>query len=124
MRFLHQLDLRIQQHIAWILLILGIAIYASFMGYQAVLRYTTFKATAFDLGNMDQVLWNTIHGRLFQFTNQAIDWYGPPTRLAVHVEPIMLLVSLLYTFSADPRALLIFQTLILAAGAPAVFLIA
>src|SRR2546421_3823755 len=50
----------------------------------------TFKATAFDLGNMDQVMWNTIHGRLFQFTNQAIDWYGPPTRLAIHFEPIIL----------------------------------
>jgi uncharacterized membrane protein len=83
----------------------------------------TYKATAFDLGNMDQVLWNTIHGRPFQFTNQAIDWYGPPNRLAVHVEPILLLVSLLYAFHADPRTLLIFQTLVLAAGAPAVYLI-
>src|SRR5256886_9649860 len=110
-------DVRTQERIAWGLLILLMLVYAVEMSHQAVLRYTTFKATAFDLGNMDQVLWNTIHGRLFQFTNQAIDWYGPPTRLAVHVEPIMLLVSLLYTFSADPRALLIFQTLILAAGA-------
>lgn len=98
-------------------------IYVLDMGYQSVLRYLTFKATAFDLGNMDQVLWNTIHGRLFQFTNQAIDWYGPPNRLGVHVEPVMLVVSLLYALYADPRVLLIFQTLVLAAGAPAVFLL-
>ena len=87
------------------------------------MRYATFKATAFDLGNMDQVMWNTIHGRLFQFTNQAIDWYGPPTRLAIHFEPIILPLSLLYLFFADPRTLLIFQTLALASGALPVFLL-
>lgn len=123
MKFLKPLDLRAQQRVAWGLLILAMLVYTVIMSLESVVRYETFKATAFDLGNMDQVLWNTIHGRLFQFTNQAIDWYGPPTRLAVHVEPIMLLVSLLYAVRADPNTLLIFQTLVLAAGAPAVFLI-
>lgn len=123
MKFLKQLDLQTQRRIAWGLLILAMITYAVVMSVESVLRYDTFKATAFDLGNMDQVLWNTIHGRPFQFTNQAIDWYGPPNRLGVHVEPIMLLISLLYAFYADPRALLIFQTLVLVAGAPAVFLL-
>lgn len=122
-KFFKQFDARKQQRAAWWLLAVMIVVYVLVMGFEAVLRYITYKATAFDLGNMDQVLWNTIHGRLFQFTNQAIDWYGPPTRLAVHFEPIMLLVSLLYAFHADPRVLLIFQTLVLAAGAPAVFLL-
>jgi uncharacterized membrane protein len=93
------------------------------MSYLAILRYETFKAGAFDLGNMDQVLWNTIHGRFFQFTNQAIDWYGPPTRLAIHFEPIILPLSLLYAFHADPRILLVFQTLVLGSGALPVFLL-
>jgi len=97
--------------------------YAVDISYQAILRYDTFKAAAFDLGNMDQVLWNTIHGRLFQFTNQAIDWYGPPTRLAIHFEPIILPLSLLYVFYADPRILLVFQTLVLVSGALPVFLL-
>jgi uncharacterized membrane protein len=123
MTFFKRLDLHRQLRIAWILLIVAMLVYIVDMSFQSVLRYETFKATAFDLGNMDQVLWNTIHGRPFQFTNQAIDWYGPPNRLAVHVEPILLVISLLYLFHADPRMLLIFQTLVLAAGAPAVFLI-
>ena len=105
-----------QQRIAlmatWIL-ILG---YIAWMSYETILRYDTFKATAFDLGNMDQVLWNTIHGRPFQFTNQGSDFYGPPTRLAIHVEPIILPLSLLYLFHADARLLLVFQTLTIAAG--------
>ena len=116
-------DQRSQERIAWGLLILVIVVYAVEMSHQAVLRYDTFKATAFDLGNMDQVLWNTIHGRFFQFTNQAIDWYGPPTRLAFHVEPIILPLSLLYLFHADPRILLVFQTLALVSGALPVFLL-
>src|SRR5712692_7676280 len=113
-----------QQQLAWCLLLLATIVYAIEMSHQALLRYDTFKATAFDLGNMDQVLWNTIHGRWFQFTNQAVDWYGPPTRLAIHFEPIILPLSLLYAFHADPRILLIFQTLALASGALPVFLLA
>src|SRR5713226_4205207 len=116
-------DARTQQQLAWGLLVLVMLVYAVEMSHQALLRYDTFKATAFDLGNMDQVLWNTLHGRLFQFTNQAIDWYGPPTRLAIHFEPIILLLSLLYIFHADPRILLIFQTLALVSGALPVFLL-
>src|SRR6266702_4870765 len=116
-------DLRAKQNIAWGILILIMLVYMVDMSYQAILRYETFKAGAFDLGNMDQVLWNTIHGRFFQFTNQAIDWYGPPTRLAIHFEPIILPLSLLYAFHADPRILLVFQTLALMSGALPVFLL-
>jgi uncharacterized membrane protein len=117
------LDKRRQQLLARWLLLLAVVVYALEMGYQAVLRYDVFKATAFDLGNMDQVLWNTIHGRWFQFTNQAVDWYGPPTRLALHFEPILLPLSLLYVFGSDPRILLVFQTLALASGALPIFLL-
>lgn len=120
---LKRFDIRRQRQIAWWLFIAVMLIYALEMSHQAVLRYDTFKATAFDLGNMDQVIWNTIHGRWFQFTNQATDYYGPPTRLAVHFEPIILPLSLLYFFYADPRILLIFQTLVLASGALPVFLL-
>src|SRR5438309_9357446 len=116
-------DSRRQQQAAWWLLFIAILIYAIVMSVESMLRYDTFKATAFDLGNMDQVLWNTIHGRFFQFTNQAIDWYGPPTRLAIHFEPIILPLSLLYVFHADPRILLVFQTLALGLGALPVFLL-
>ncbi|MDQ6661623.1 MAG: DUF2079 domain-containing protein [Chloroflexota bacterium] len=116
-------DAHRQTQLAWLLTFLFIIAYSVIMSYESILRYETFKASAFDLGNMDQVLWNTIHGRLFQFTNQAIDWYGPPTRLAIHFEPILLPLSLLYAFGANPRIILIFQTLVLAAGAFPVFLL-
>ncbi len=116
-------DLRAQVWLSLALLALVMIVYSLEMSHQALLRYDTFQATAFDLGNMDQVIWNTIHGRLFQFTNQAIDWYGPPIRLAIHFEPIILPLSLLYAFHADPRILLVFQTLTLVSGALPVYLL-
>jgi len=97
--------------------------YAVWMSDQALLRYNTFIAGAFDLGNMDQAIWNTLHGRPFQFTNHGSNWYGYPIRLAQHVEPIIFLLSLLYLFHADPQILLIFQTLALTSGALPVFLL-
>ncbi len=109
--------------VAWLLLILVTLVYAIVMGYESVLRYDMFKATAFDLGNMDQAIWNTLHGRFLVWTNQGDNYFGPPTRLAQHVEPILLLLSLLYTFHSDPRILLVFQTLVLASGALPVFLL-
>src|SRR5689334_8863412 len=120
---MQRFDRRAQLWVAWIFLIVVTLAYSLEMSHQAILRYDTFKATAFDLGNMDQAIWNTLHGRLFQFTNQGADWYGPPTRLGFHVEPILLPISLLYAFGADPRILLIFQTLVLALGAFPVFLL-
>ena len=112
-----------QVRFAWILLVVSMLVYMVWMGTLTVLRYETFTATAFDLGNLDQVIWNTIHGRPFALTNQGVDWYGPPTRLGFHVEPILLPLSLLYLFHADPRILLIFQTIVLALGAIPVFML-
>jgi uncharacterized membrane protein len=90
---------------------------------QSALRYDTFKATAFDLGNMDQAIWNTLHGRWFQFTNHGSNWYGIPIRLSQHVEPIIIPLSLLYLLYSDVHMLLGFQTLALALGSLPVFLL-
>ncbi|GAC1640132.1 MAG: hypothetical protein NVS4B9_32780 [Ktedonobacteraceae bacterium] len=117
------LSLTAQQRIAWILLALLMVAYALWMSDQAVLRYDTFKATAFDLGNMDQAIWNTLHGHPFEFTNRSDNYYGAPIRLAQHVEPIMLLLAPLYLFHADARILLVFQTLAVALGALPTFLL-
>ena len=112
-----------QQRLAWILLAVLIVAYTLWMSDQALLRYDTFKATAFDLGNMDQAIWNTLHGHPFEFTNRSDNYYGAPIRLAQHVEPILLLLAPLYLFHADARILLIFQTFAVAAGALPTFLL-
>ncbi len=91
--------------------------FACFVGYHALFRHWEFHSDAFDLGNMDQAVWNTLHGHPFRFTNRGNDDFGPPTRLSIHVEPIILPLSLLYLIHAGPATLLTTQTLALALGA-------
>jgi len=97
-----------------------IVAYAVFFGPLTVLKHDAFQTTAFDLGNVDQAVWNTRHGRPWAMTNIE----GLTNRLGTHVEPILLPISLLYFVWSDPRTLLIVQTLILALGAWPVYLLA
>lgn len=104
-----------------LLLAWGIALGgAFFFAALAVQRHNAFLTTAFDLGNYDQAIWNTAHGRLFQLTNIP----GVTTRLAHHVEPILLLLAPLYWVWSDPRALLIVQAVLVMLGAVPVYLVA
>ncbi len=80
----------------------------------------SFNTYAFDLGNMDQAAWNTIHGRILAFTNME----GVSTRLGIHCEPTLILVSTIYWLWSNPKALLLLQTLALASGAIPVYAVA
>jgi uncharacterized membrane protein len=97
-----------------------IALYIAFFGILTVQQHNAFQTTAFDLGNFDQAVWNTRHGRPFAMTNIE----GLTNRLGTHVEPILLPISLLYFVWSDPRALLLLQTVVIALGAWPVYLIA
>jgi uncharacterized membrane protein len=90
-----------------------IAAYVAHFGSLTVLKHNAFRTTAFDLGNVDQAVWNTRHGRPFAMTNIE----GLENRLGTHVEPILLPISLLYFVWSDPRALLLLQTVVIALGA-------
>jgi len=85
-----------------------------------VLKHEAFQTTAFDLGNMDQAVWNSLHGRLLPFTN----WGEEGTRLAYHVDPILVLISPLYLLYSDPKTLLVFQALVVGLGALPLFWLA
>lgn len=105
-----------QRFLAWLIALSLIAADIALVGQHALARYHTYHAYAFDLGNMDQAVWNTLHGHPFRFTNRGIDWFGPPTRLGVHVEPILFLIAPLYLLHASPETLIILQTIALALG--------
>jgi uncharacterized membrane protein len=97
-----------------------IALYIAFFGTLTILKHDAFQTTAFDLGNVDQAVWNTRHGRPLAMTNIE----GLSNRLGTHVEPILLPITLLYFVWSDPRALLILQTVVIALGAWPVYLLA
>ena len=52
-------------------LVLGIStvIFTLYFSAISILRYDNFYAGRFDLGNMDQTVWNTVHGRFFQLSD-------------------------------------------------------
>lgn len=104
-------------YLAYAIALAGIIFFSAF----AVQRHNAFLTTAFDLGNYDQAVWNTAHGRFFQLTNIP----EVSSRLAHHVEPILLFIAPLYWLWSDPRVLLIVQAGTVMAGAlPAYWLAA
>lgn len=112
-----------QRRLAWALLGLLVLADMVLVGQHTIGRYQTYRAAAFDLGNMNQAVWNTLHGSPLRFTNRGLDYWGPPTRLGVHVEPILFLVAPLYLIHDGPETLLLAQTIGMALGAIPLFLL-
>jgi uncharacterized membrane protein len=106
-----------QRRAAWLLTALAITLEVLILGGHVLQRHFGYHSEAFDLGNMDQAVWNTLHGHLLRFTNRGIDWYGPPIRLAEHVEPVLILIAPLYLVHAGAETLLVLQTVALVLGA-------
>ncbi len=104
-----------EKHAHAVILWIGIVSYIIYFSYVSIVKYLNFFMGKFDLGNMDQTVWNTLHGRIFMFTNP--DSTENISRLAFHADFILILLSPLYLIWSDPRMLLILQTVVLGLGA-------
>lgn len=112
----------VQKHWHIIFLGLGIFFYILYFSSASIARYDNFYTGRFDLGNMDQTVWNTSRGRIFQLTDP--DGTQIVSRLAYHADFILILLAPFYKIWSDPRLLLIIQTIVLAFGTIFIFLIA
>ena len=99
--------------------ILAYIVYLSFLSIQ---RYLSLNSSYYDLGIMNQVVYNTAHGRFLEMTNQALD--KNVSRLATHFDPILAFLAPFYFIYPSPSTLLIIQTIVLAIGAWFIYLIA
>lgn len=99
-----------------------IALYVIYFTVASFLRYNNFYTGRFDLGNMDQTVWNTAHGRIFQLTDP--DGTNIITRLSIHADFLLILLAPFYLIWQDPRMLLLIQTIVLALGSVFVYLLA
>ena len=103
------------------LLLAAVAAYAAGFGALSVLRHRSFETGRFDLGNMVQAVWSTAHGDPLEVTNLA----GEQTsRLASHVDPILVLFAPLWLVWPSPSMLLVVQSVAIALGALPVFWLA
>lgn len=96
-------------------LIFFVLLYSSFFSYFSIDRHNNFYSGRFDLGNMDQTIWNTLHGRIFMFTNP--DSTENVSRLVFHADFILILLTPFYVLWSDPRILLIIQSIVISFGA-------
>ncbi len=90
----------------------------------SVSRHLAYQSHAFDLGNMDQAVWNTLHGHFLRFTDMDVSGRVLQTRLAIHVEPLLAALAPLYLIHSGPETLLVVQSLVVATGAVPAYLLA
>ena len=95
-----------------ILIVTLMAIYMVVFTVFTIGRYVRYNATGWDLGIFTQLTWNAAHGRFLHNTIAEQN-----NMLGVHSPYITILLAPLMWLWADPRTLLIVQTLILGAGA-------
>jgi uncharacterized membrane protein len=74
--------------------------------------------TSWDLGNFSQALWSTWRGEILMSSLRGFSLLGD------HFHPMLFLLTPLYALLPFPQTLLVLQSLALASGAPAVYLLA
>src|SRR5512136_1113267 len=94
--------------------------YVLFFSAYTLQRHTSLHSFAADLSYIDQPMWNTLHGRFLERTMDD----RQVSRVAEHLEPIIVPVAFVFTLWDDVRAILIVQTVVLALGALPVYWIA
>lgn len=110
-----------KNYIYKILLSISILSFIIIFSHLSIKRYRTLNSYYYDLGIMNQVVYNTAHGRFLEMTNQ--DLKKNVSRLAIHFDPILAIFAPFYKIYEGPEVLLIGQVIILGLGALAVFLI-
>ncbi len=95
--------------------------YSAYFSALSIQRHNTFRTHASDMGQMDQALWNTRHGNLLEDTRP--DGRQLP-RLTDHVEPIFLVIPLVFLIYDGIESLFVVQSIAIALGALAIFWIA
>jgi uncharacterized membrane protein len=104
-------------------MLVGVGAGAWIAGFAAlsVLRQEAFSTGRFDMGNMVQAVWSTAHGHPLHMT----DLHGDQiSRLAAHVDPILVVFAPLWWIWPSPDVLLIVQALAVGAGAFPVYWLA
>ncbi len=105
---------RKQRCVRWLEAIV-VGVLVSFVaGYWAtcsLLIHRSFHSNGWDLGLINQVLWNSAHGQLFEYSFRDISFAGD------HWEPFLLILVPLKWLHSGPEGLLVVQAVVLAAAA-------
>jgi uncharacterized membrane protein len=101
-------------------LLIIMVVYATFFTVYNLQQHAAFQTTGYDLGNYNQAMWNTLHGKPLAMTTMS----SVSSRWALHFEPILLLIVPIYALLSRPETLLVFQIVVIALGAIPIFCMA
>ena len=96
-----------------------IFIYVATFFTLCALRYFAYTENM-HISFWNQIMWNTIHGRLFECSIGGAGTY----QLSFHFQPIVFLIALIYALYQDPITLLFLQTLSIGLGALPIYWLA
>ena len=96
----------------------AIAVWSAAMFATVRADYRGYRLGRFDLGNMTQAVWSSAHGHLLETTTITGDQVS---RLAGHVDPILVLFAPLWLLAPSPLTLAAAQVVAVALGAPPVY---
>ncbi len=111
----------VREHAGLLIVLALMAAYSVYFSAYSIQRQYTFRTYASDMGQMDQALWNTLHGNWLQDTRP--DGHNAP-RLTDHVEPIFFVVPLVFLIYSGIESLFVLQSVAIALGALPIFWIA
>lgn len=112
----------IHKHPYETILFLLVFAYAAFFSFYSIERHLNLYTAHNDLANMDQVVYNTLHGRIFQQT--SLGSAQNVSRFATHADIMLVLLAPFYFIYAGPQTLLVIQSVALALGAIPLFALA
>ncbi|MBI5467331.1 MAG: DUF2079 domain-containing protein [Candidatus Kerfeldbacteria bacterium] len=94
----------------------AIVAFIVFFGVTNWFRHVNLLTAQFDMGNMDQVLWHSLHGNWFRMASPV---YGGEVHLrtAVHADFLLLGYLPFYALWPDPRVPIVLQVVFVASGA-------
>lgn len=107
------------KHWDMLILVLLIVIYSITFSVLSILRHDAF-ASNYDLANMSQTVWNTLHSRPFALTGA----FGTVSRFSIHADLILVFLTPLYLIWERAYMLLVAQSLALGLGAIPVYFLA
>ncbi len=95
--------------------------YSAYFSALSIQRHHTFRTYASDMGQMDQALWNTLHGYWLEDTRPS---GVQMPRLTHHVELIFFVIPLVFLLYEGIESLFVVQSIAIALGALPIFWIA
>lgn len=111
---------QLRQPMFW--LIVAVSIFTVYFGLTVWFRHHNLFTAQFDLGNMVQVLWQSLHGHWFQMIDPGSAMLVQ--RAGIHTDFLLLLYLPFYAIWTGPLTLLFGQVLAVASGAIPLFLLA